>query len=139
MQQATERMDPAGAKRTKPGDLAVNNIAANPRVEAALSRDVHTVETVMQSKFDELTKQLKTEQANKKKNVDFVTAIRELDRDPTLTAAQRKPLYAAIAAEANVTTIQEPDASKLIGFFQTTTDEQQRAALTTAVNKHLKH
>jgi len=135
MQKATERMSKRGATPTAPG-VALNNLTANPRVQAAADREVREVETVSRAKYEELQEQIKAEQTRRGGNLNFVEAMRQLDRDPALQH-KKTAVYAAILAEANLTGTVEPDANSMLKFFQVTANDDQRTELTDVVKKHL--
>ncbi len=87
-------------------------------------------------KDEQLQEQLKTEQERDRPNVNFVEAMRLLDRDPALQS-KKTAVYAAILAETNLTGLVEPDANSMLTFFQVTANDEQRRELTDAVKKHL--
>jgi hypothetical protein len=135
MQKATERMSKKGATPTAPG-AALNNLTANPRVQAAADREVAEVETVSREKYNAVIAQLNSERERRGSTIAFVAAVRQLDRDPALQE-KKKALYSAILAETGLTETVQPDATAMIGFFQTTATEDQKLDLTEAVNKHI--
>jgi hypothetical protein len=132
MKQAVEEMTPGGTKPQNPSETP-----ANKRVQAASNTKVQIIQTVQREEFEALKRQVETERIKKPANVDFVTAIRQLNRDPSI--ADKKALYVTILAEANLTGVVQPEPNAMIEFFETTDDEGHKQLLKDAVNKHLNH
>jgi hypothetical protein len=138
MQKATERMSQAGATKTPPGSAPVNNLPANPRVEAAVARSVRNPETISRLEFDKLKAELERMKAGQTQNFDFVATIRSVNRDPTLTPAQRKEIYVEVVKDAGLAGTVEPDPNAMIGFFEDLASAGQRTALSSALKKRVK-
>ena len=77
-----------------------------------------------------------TERSKRTGNIDFVSALRRIDRDPSITDKQN--IYAAIVAEAGLTGTIEPDVNKLNEFYQMQATDDERIKLKNAANKHVR-
>ena len=86
--------------------------------------------------FQALEQQVDTELMRRPGNVEFVTALRQIDRDTSIP--DKQSIYAAIIAEAGLTGKVTPDKNALNAFYQTTASDDERTKLTAAANKHIK-
>jgi hypothetical protein len=131
MQKAVEQMTPKGTETQNPSEPPVNE-----RVQTAANVKVHVIDTVSRAQFQTLKQQVDSELKNRSGNVEFVTALRQIDRDASIP--DKRSIYAAIIAEAGVAEKVTPDKNALNAFYQTTASDDERTKLTAAANKHLK-
>ena len=83
-----------------------------------------------------LKQQVQTELSKRQGNIDFVSALRLIDGDPSITDKQN--IYAAIIAEAGLTGKIPPDVNKMNEFYQMQATPDERTKLTDAVTKHIR-
>jgi hypothetical protein len=131
MQKAVEPMTPRGTEPQNPSESPVNE-----RVQTAANVKVHVIDTVSRAEFQTLKEQVDTEINKRPGNVEFVTALRQIDRDTSIP--DKQSIYAAIIAEAGITGKVPPDKNALNAFYQTTASDDERTKLTAAANKHIK-
>ena len=132
MQKATERMTSGkGNEPQNPSESPVNE-----RVQTAAAAKVQVINTVSKAEFQTLKEQVDSEINKRPGNVEFVTALKQIDRDPSI--ANKQNVYAAIIAEAGITGKVAPDKDALNAFYQTTVSDDERMKLTAAANKHIK-
>ena len=131
MQKAIEQMTPKGTETQSPNESPVNE-----RVQTAATARVQVVNTVSAEDFKKLRQQVETELANRPTNTDFVSAIRQIARDESITNKQN--IYTAIIAEAELTEKVPPDANKLIEFYQTQATGDEKKKLIDAANTHVR-
>jgi hypothetical protein len=133
MQKATERMSTKGATPTKAGTPALNNIAANQRVEAAVSEPVREPQTISTAEFEALKAKMAILEAEK----EFVANIKKVERAPNLTAEQKKQVYLDVLTNAGLEKNVEPDPNAINQFFSETASPDQRSALAIELKKRI--
>ena len=131
MQKAVEPMTPQGNEPQNPSASPVNQ-----RVQTAAAAKVQVINTVSPAEFQALKQQIETERSKRTGNIDFVLALKHIDRDPSIT--NKRDIYAAIITEAGLTGKIEPDVNKLNEFYQMQATEDERSKLKDAANKQIK-
>ncbi len=131
MQKAVEQMTPKGNEKQNPNEAPVNE-----RAQSAANVKVHVIDTVSRAEFQTLKEQVDSEINKRPGNVEFVTALTQIDRDTAIP--DKQSIYAAIIAEAGITGKVTPDKNALNKFYQTTAGDDERTKLTAAANKHIK-
>jgi hypothetical protein len=133
MQKAVEPMTPQGNEPQNPDEPPVNE-----RVRTAAAAKVQVINTVSAREFQALKEQVQVELSKRPGNIDFVSALTQIDRDPSIT--NKTDIYAAIVTEAGVAGKITPpaDANKINEFYQTQATADERTKLTDAVNRRIR-
>lgn len=117
-EKATEPMTQAGAVRTAPGLLPVNNIPANGTTPPVIqARAPRAAETVSRTKFETLKTRMEEVKKNKIQIVTFVGGLEKIVNS-SLSQADQREVFSRIIAAANLTGKVEPDGDSLNNFYQ---------------------
>jgi hypothetical protein len=115
-----------------------NESPVNERVRTAAAAKVQVINTVSPAEFQTLKEQVQTELSKRQVNIDFVSALKLFDRDPSIT--NKQDIYAAIVTEAGLTGKITPpaDANKINEFYQMQATPDERNKLTDALNRRIR-
>lgn len=137
---SVEPMTPAGTRPHAPGTTPVNAMSANPaaaafnaRVGRAVAQPVRTPNMVSKEEFDKLKNERDRLAASKGADIDFTGEVLAVNQNSKLSEMQKKAIYENTIAGAGLVDTIQPDANKLIDFFQDNANADQKMALSNAL------